>query len=143
MTFKATVPAARLACLPVLAALLCAAGCNLFVPQAQYDQLAAQVNPLKTQVRKLTEENETLRADVVDKRKQIDSLLALGGKRMDLVTHATAIELGDFTAAYNLDATSKIPNSVKVYLLPKDGEGSIVKAGGSLQNSLFLNDDLG
>ena len=38
---------------------------------------------------KLKEQNATLVSDLVDKRKQIDSLIGLGNRRMELVTHAT------------------------------------------------------
>ncbi len=87
----------------------------------------------------MREENESLRADVVANRKQVDSLLSLAAdkKRPDLITHADSIELGDYTAAYNPDATQKTPNSVKVYLLPKDASGSVVKAAGAVQIKLF------
>ncbi len=118
------------------AAIFCP-GCEALGLQAKYDQLQKQVIPLQDENRKLKEQNEGLVADIVDKRKQIDSLIGLGTRRMDLVTHATAIELGDATDAYNADATSKVPNSVKVYLLPKDDEGSVVKAAGALQIKLF------
>jgi hypothetical protein len=118
------------------AAIFCS-GCNAFVSQAQYDQLQKQIIPLQDENRKLKEQNNTLVADVVDKRKQIDSLIGLGTRRIELVTHATAVELGDSTGAYNADATSKVPNSVKVYLLPKDTEDSVVKAAGTLQIKLF------
>lgn len=118
------------------AAIFCS-GCNAFVDQAKYDQLQKQLIPLQDENRKLKDQNAGLVADVVDKRKQIDSLIGLGTRRIELVTHATGIELGDATGAYNADATSKVPNSVKVYLLPKDAEDSVVKAAGTLQIKLF------
>lgn len=116
---------------------LMSVGCNQYVSRAKYEELSAQVVPLRDQVRQLQEENETLRADLVDKRRQIDSLLQLGNKRLELIPYTTSIELGGYTGAYSSDATQAAPDSIKIYLLPKDREGSVIKAGGRVHVKIF------
>lgn len=111
-------------------------GCGLF-EKPQTDDTQKRLIQLQEDNRKLKEQSDGLVADLVDKRKQIDSLIGLGSRRMELITHAESIELGDYTAPFNPDGLSKAPNAVKVYLLPKDAQGSIVKAAGALEVKLF------
>lgn len=127
MTYRLTLAA-------MLLVTLAATGC---VSQAQYDDLSKQNLLLRDQVKKAQQQTQDLQQKLDLQQKQVQSLLQLGPKRLDLIPAVTGVELGPYTGGFNTDVTKKGDDAVKVYLLPTDADGSIVKAPGSVTIQLF------
>ncbi|MDY6913398.1 MAG: hypothetical protein SVT52_02930 [Planctomycetota bacterium] len=120
----------------VLGLLLTAGGCVAVVPRAKYKALRRELDDARQRNRTLTETNEALQTDIVAKRKQIDSLAALGGKRLEKMFHTARIELGRHTGGVDTDGRAG-HDGIKVYLRPIDQHGSTVKAAGDVTVRLF------
>lgn len=108
------------------------AGCNLTTDQplrAELDQCKATLGEARNENKRLTEQLQ--RQD-----ERILSLMALGDKRLEQLYQVTNITLGDYTGGVNTEGKDG-HNAVKVYLLPMDQDGSIIKAAGSVRIQLF------
>ncbi len=99
-------------------------------------KLEKQGDLARKKIRKLTEDIETLSAAAAVQTRQIRTLQKLGPKRLKYLFTVDKIELGRYTGGIDTD---KKPgqDAVKVFLLPKDKTGSILKAAGSVKIQLF------
>jgi len=113
--------------------LLC--GCPAAGP-SQLDQLVAQRDQGREQVRQLQATNEGLQAMILDQRQQIKTLQALGDARLEKLYHVERIDLGQYTGGINTDDQAG-DDAIKVYLQPIDQYGSVIKAAGEVTVQLF------
>lgn len=102
-------------------------GCTGMVSQQAYDDVAARLEACRDENRKLTESRDTLQTLSQAQQKQIDSLLALGDKRLQSLYYVDRIALGAYTGGVDLDGQAG-DEGVKVYLQPIDQHGSVLKA---------------
>jgi hypothetical protein len=121
----------RIGLLAALALVL--AGCDLQQDQTRLRDELAKSNAALNEARN---ENKRLGEHVARQDERILSLMALGDKRLDQLFHVTNISLGDYTGGVSTDGKDG-HNAVKVYLLPMDQDGSIIKATGSVKIQLF------
>jgi len=98
---------------------------------------------LEPQLQQARQENARLKADIrqlqqtlAERRKEIQTLRALGEKRLDLLFHVRRIRLGRYTAGRDLDNTPG-DDGVRVYLSPLDQHGQPIKAAGTVRIRLF------
>ena len=116
----------------VLAAL--AGGC--MVSRASYDKVVDQRDAALAQAETLQKANKTQQLTQAEKDRQIESLQALGGKRLDKIFHVQRIELGQYTGGADLDDRAG-DDAVRVYLKPIDQDGATIKAAGSVTIELY------
>ncbi len=114
-----------------------AGGC--FGPSSDYKRAVAENTELKAKLHAAQQKNEDLQQTVVSQSKQIETLIGLGGKRLEMIPHTAKIELGSYTGGYYTDVTKKEKgqDAVKVYLMPIDPQGSVIKAPGSVSIRVF------
>jgi len=125
----------RAAC--ALAAALTAAGGCVSVKQAESEKILAERRDALEQVRTLSDRNEALQSELAAQRKQIDTLQALGGqKRLDLLFRVERIAMGRHTGGIDTDDKGG-QDGIKVFLLPIDADGSVIKAAGDVKIQLF------
>ena len=115
-------------------------GCaTVTVSKDELARLRAERQAAIDQAERLGEENRQLQAQLRQRQEQIDSLLALGPKRLDALNRIARIRLGRFTGGADTDDSDGKPgdDAVKVYLEPIDQDGSVVKAAGEVTVQLF------
>jgi len=118
-------------------------GCDIGGPA--YRQLAAENVELKSQLAEMRRENERLGDDVRDLRAQRDTLMGIQGLRVEAIPRVASVELGKWTGGYTLrrgeakdgEGVRRGHDAVKVYLIPRDAAGSVIKAPGSVTIRLF------
>jgi len=120
-------------------------GCDAGGPA--YRQLAAENVELKNQLADARAENQRLGGDVQDLRAQRDTLMTIQGMRLEAIPRVASVELGKWTGGYSLrrrdgggDGQTGMGwghDAVKVYVIPRDGVGSVIKAAGSVTVRLF------
>ena len=122
------------AAMAIVALSACIGGCAISGAnelQAKYDAAVKQASECAT-------ENKRLQEQVSQQDKQILSLLALGDKRLDKIFHVKSLEIGSNTAAVNAAGKEgAADDAVKVYMLPMDQDGSILKAAGDVKIQLY------
>ena len=109
-------------------------GCTLDQPSR--DRPANQLAKAETKLHHAQRRNEALLLELGEKNKQIDSLLALGEKRLESLYQVKRIALGRYTGAVDLDGKPG-DDAIKVYLRPIDQDGSVIKAPGTVKIELF------
>lgn len=110
-------------------------GCTM-VPKSQYNESQDQLAKSTAALGEARNEVKRLSEHVARQDERILSLLTLGDKRLDKLNAVTSISLGNYTGAIaseGKDAT----DAVKVYLLPMDSDGAVVKAAGEVKIQLF------
>jgi len=117
-----------------LAASAAAGGCG--ISQAQHDQLAERLAECEQARDELRREADALRQEHHATARQIETLQALGEKRLELLYHVQQIKLARHTGGVNLDDQPG-DDGVRVYLRPVDQYGSVIKAAGSVKIELF------
>jgi hypothetical protein len=98
--------------------------------------LQQQLDASQERTRQLEEANKELVGIVATQDKQIETLLALGEKRLENVVHVRSVTLGKWSGGYDSDGVDG-DEGVKVYLLPRDGDNTAVKAAGALTVQVF------
>jgi hypothetical protein len=114
--------------------LFAAAGCQdppkrVAALTAERDRLADQNRALAA---RLTDANTQLAA----LQKQNATLLGLGEKRLDRIPQVARVDIGSLTGGFGREGNGP-DKGVKVFLMPVDKEGSILKAPGSFTIRLF------
>ena len=114
-------------------------GCDAGGPA--YRRLAAENVELKNQLAKTRDENEQLVNERQALLAQRDTLMSIEGRRVEAIPRVASVELGKWTGGYSLqreDGGGRRPHdSVKIYLIPRDAAGSVIKAPGSVTIRLF------
>ncbi len=94
-------------------------------------------------IRQIERENTALQAQVLQLQQrvkerdgQIATLQGFGPDRRDKLFTVERIELGRYTAGRNLDARAG-HDGIRVYLLPRDRDGHVIKAAGAVDVQLF------
>jgi len=100
------------------------------------NDLSAELEQTQEANRRLSEENTRLKSLAEEKAQQIQTLQALGDKRLDKIYHVAKIELGRYTGGIDTDQKPG-HDAVKVYLQPVDADGSTIKAAGSVKVQLY------
>ena len=121
--------------LGALGVLGCLTGCE--PPDRQRElTLERQRDAAEAKVRQLTSEVEKLSADLKNRQEQIETLQTLGDKRLKNLFRVEEIELSRHTGGIDLD---KKPgqDAIKVFLLPRDNSGNVLKAAGDVKIQLF------
>lgn len=129
-----TSPRAR-ALLLLLAGLSAAAGCT---PQddARELELRNQRDAAVRRARKLTEQVESLSADLRQKNRQIETLRKLDGVDVEKLYTTRRIELGRFTGGIDTDGKPG-HDAVRVFLTPIDRDESPLKRAGNVTVQLY------
>ncbi len=109
-------------------------GC--IVDKAEYEKLKIERQTALEEVKKLTERNEGLQAEVIVQRKTIESLQVLGKERMEKLFYVEQIKLGRYTGGLNLDGEEG-DEGIKVYIEPIDQHGSVIKAAAKVKVQLY------
>jgi hypothetical protein len=126
----------------VLAVLLALAagtpGCIL-VEQAEYEKLVQQAAKSQQEIQQLKKASESLQAAAADQRKQISTLQALGPKRLERLYYVSEIQMSRYTGGVDTDGKGG-HDAIKVYMVPVDQDGSVIKAAGAVTIQLY---DLG
>lgn len=120
-------------CLPcwlVLLAATAVAGCNGIAPGGD------PLKELKQENARLKGDLQDLRTTLAEQKEQIETLQALGDKRLERLFHVTAITLGRYTAGVDLDDEAG-DDGIRVYLVPRDRDGHTIKAAGAVRVQLF------
>jgi len=143
---------ARAIVLALCVALLLA-GCDAGGPA--YRRVAAENVELKNQLARTQRENEQLAQSQQDLLAQVDTLTEIQGLRVEAIPRVASVELGKWTGGYNLrrdgakdggEGTGGVGDeknagrghdAMKVYVIPRDGAGSVIKAPGSVTIRLF------
>lgn len=115
---------------PAVLAVALVVGCNGVQPPAK---TAAQLQQENVQFQ---HEIVALRQAAAARDKQIETLQALGDKRLDLLYHVTGVQLGRYTGGIDLDDKPG-HDGVRVYLTPRDQHGHAIKAAGKVKIQLF------
>ncbi|HAU37472.1 MAG TPA: hypothetical protein DCX07_07100 [Phycisphaerales bacterium] len=116
------------------AAWLCG-GCSI-VSNERLNKLEADHKAALETARQVADRNEGLQAEIIAQRKQIETLQALGEKRLQTLFHVERIELGRYTGGADFDSVEG-DDGVKVYLRPIDRDGSVIKAAGTVKVQVF------
>ena len=120
----------------VLAAMFfCAAGCNT-VPRDEYNKVSAELAQSQQDIKHAKDENHRLAEQVRTQQERIESLLALGDKRLDKLYYTRSISLGAATGGVSTEGKDG-DNAVKIFIEPMDQYGSIIKAPGQVKVQLF------
>jgi len=97
--------------------------------QQQNEKLSQQLAETQKQ---LAEQTQLLDAQA----KRIDTLLALGSKRLDLLYYPVALEIERLSGGYDEDGQPG-DDGVVTYLRPVDQDGHAIKTAGTVQIELF------
>jgi len=106
-------------------------GCDTAVTDVHAQLIAEQ-----DKTRQLEQDNSQLRQKLARQDKQVETLLALGDKRLDYLFYVDSIELGRYSGGWDLDGENG-QDGVKVFLVPHDQYGSAVKASGAATVQLY------
>jgi hypothetical protein len=98
--------------------------------------LQKELDAAQERAHELEEANKELVQIVATQDKQIETLLGLGEKRLEKVVHVRSITLGKWSGGYDSDGVDG-DDGAKVYLVPRDGDNTAVKAAGSLTVQVF------
>lgn len=121
---------------PLLALIAAAMSSGCGPSQAQYNQVQEELTKKTAALNQASVENDRLAKQVAQQDERILSLLALGDKRLEKLFYVKSISLGDYTGGYDSDGKSG-DDAIKVFLLPMDQYGSIIKAAGEVKIQLF------
>jgi hypothetical protein len=114
----------------------CLAGCEEPVP---VETVESRLITEQEKTRRLERENDQLRQQLARHDKQVETLQELGDKRMEHLFYVDHISLGRYTGGWDLDGDGD-QDGVKVFLIPYDQYGSVIKAAGDVTVQLY---DLG
>ncbi len=82
------------------------------------------------------QENAVLQQDLARQQQQIETLQALGDKRLQQLYFVESIQLGRHTGGWDLDDKPG-QDGIKVFLVPHDQYGSAIKAAGAATVQLY------
>ena len=108
------------------------AGCDT----TELETLQADLRAANRTVDQLQRSNDELTDTLAQRDKQINTLMALGEKRLELLPHVARIELGRHTGGTDIDG-DRCDDAVKVYLTPIDQDGTAIKAAGAITVKLY------
>ena len=114
--------------------LLLAAAAGIGCAPADVD--VQRLQKLERENAKLKAQAANLRDAVAAQGAQIETLQALGPKRLEKLFHVASIDLGRYTGGVNLDGKEG-DDGIRVYLIPKDAAGHTLKAAGNIRVQLF------
>jgi hypothetical protein len=120
--------------LALLALLMMLGGCG--PTQAEFDQSRNEAVELRQQVAAVRVELEGLQNTINEQRQQVDTLMNLGDKRLELLYQVQRLQVGRYTGGVNTDNRPG-DDAVKVMFSPIDQQGSELKAAGSLTVELY------
>jgi len=106
------------------------------IPGGGDADLAEQLARRDRQIEKLTAEKAALQSWAAAREAQILQLQALGPGRLGKLFHVDHIDLGRHTGGYTIDEAPG-DDGIRVYLLPRDADGSVIKAAGEVTLQLF------
>ena len=118
----------------VVLGLLCLAGC--LASNDACDVLAASLVAREADLDAAQRDLEALRETVDAQAQQIKTLQELDDTRLDRLFHVELIRLGRFTGGIDTDDQPG-HDAVKVYLMPVDQYGSVIKTAGDVTIDLF------
>jgi len=98
--------------------------------------LTDELTHAKAQIIDLQQENSELKSQLEQRRRQVETLQALGDKRLEKMFKVTGIKLGRHSGPVDLDDVGG-SDAVRVYLKPVDQYGSVIKAAGDVRVRLF------
>ena len=127
MTLRGTVAAVA----AMLAGLCC--GC---AEEVKPDPTITELRKAGDEIDRLKKDNERLAARLAERDKQVESLLALGDKRLQKLYVVRRIRLGSGTGGADLDDKPG-HDGVKVFVQPVDQHGSVIKAPGTVTIQLY------
>jgi hypothetical protein len=110
-----------------------AGGCN---GSRQAAAIRRDLQDARDQVQQLRRRNAELRQALRSRQEHIETLQALGDRRLDRLFHVRRIRLGRYTGGANLDDAPG-DDGVRVYLQPMDQDGGIIKAAGEVTVQLY------
>lgn len=102
-----------------------------------YRERVQQNIELTDQLKKARDRVAELEGQLAAAKAQNQSLMKLGDKRLDLLPQVQRIELSNFTGGYQTQSGARGHNAVKVYLLPRDQDGSVIKTAGTTTVRLY------
>lgn len=123
-----SLPAAGL----TLWAMLAVGGCA----DGRLDPAIVQRDQAREEARRLQQENQRLRAQLAQRDDQVRTLQALGDKRLEKLYRVQEIRLGTHTGGVDLDGKPG-HDAMKVFIMPADQEGSILKVPGEVLIQLY------
>jgi len=126
------IPAASIAVCCLAVGLVAPAGCE----RQQLPDDGKTLADARSSAARLEQENRRLRAELTARRRQVQTLQALGDKRLEKLYHVERISLGRFTGGVDLDGVSG-DDAIRVYVEPIDQDGSVIKAAGEVKVQLF------
>ncbi len=106
-------------------------GCDLAATDLHGDLIAEQEN-----ARKLKQANDRLAQQLARQDEQVETLLALGDKRLEQLYFTDRIQLGRHTGGWDLDGQPG-QDGIKIFLSPHDQYGSAIKAAGAATVQLY------
>jgi len=106
-------------------------GCDQ-VPSDVYSQLITE----QKRGCQLEQDNEVLVQQLLRQERQMETLLALGEKRLEQLYFVDGIRLGRYSGGWDLDGDGK-QDGIKVFLSPHDQYGTAIKAAGSATVQLY------
>jgi len=106
-------------------------GCDQ-VPSDVYSQLITE----QKRGRHLEQDNEALGQQLLREERQMETLLALGEKRLQQLYFVDSIKLGRYSGGWDFDGDGK-PDGIKVFLTPHDQYGTAIKATGAATVQLY------
>ena len=109
------------------------AGCQYF---EQPNKLQQELDKTTTALNEAKNENKRLSEQLQKQDERILSLMNLGDKRLEKLYYVQKVDLGDYTGGISSDGGDQ-QDAVKVFLLPTDQDGAVIKAAGSVKIQLF------
>ncbi len=119
-----------------LAAVFFCAGCLQTESQTKIENLQKELDLSKAREKELTTQVEKLTADTDRQKEQIETLQNLGPDRLKKLFVVDQVQLGRYTGGIDTD---KKPgqDAVKVFVMPVDQAGSVIKSAGEVKIQLF------
>ena len=108
------------------------AGCET----TELETLQADLRAANRNVEQLQRDNDDLTAALGERDQRINTLMALGDKRLEKLPHVARIELGRHSGGTDVDGADG-DDAVKVYVIPFDQDGTAIKAAGEMTVQLY------
>lgn len=115
---------------------LLAGGCLLAGCQDPTVPLRKELVEAKDQLAKVQAQNTELQQQTRQQQEQVQSLQALGDKRLDAIPHVERIQIGEYSTGVGADANSG-DKGVKVFVETVDQDGMALKAAGDVTVQLY------
>ena len=118
-----------------LAAILAVSNGGCWVSYSRYAEVLQAGIASESEAERLRLERNHLRELLAEKERRIETLLALGDKRLEKLFHVRKLDLNR-TAGVDLDGKAG-HDAIRVYVKPIDRDGGTIKAAGSVKVRLF------